>query len=239
MKKRTIKLITGLAALCIIAGCSGKTQQSTSSVNIAELGDVNGLTLPIASDNTEISFLVNTTQANLEDKFFLQKLKENTGITVKPIVVSDTNGAQKLQLLAASKQLPDISRNFLQPSDIDELAINGALVNISDNLDKMPNLKKLYKDTPENGRVFSDYASKDGNLYLVPAYGIARDVNHLFMYRKDVFDKLGIEPWTDSESFYNCLKKLKEAYPDSTPSVLAVPVSRKSVGLRHRSGQGV
>ncbi len=217
MKKRTIKLITGLAALCIIAGCSGKTQQSTSSVNIAELSDVNGLTLPIASDNTEISFLVNTTQANLEDKFFLQKLKEITGITVKPIVVSDTNGAQKLQLLAASKQLPDISRNFLQPSDIDELAINGALVNISDNLDKMPNLKKLYKDTPENERVFSDYASKDGNLYLVPAYGIARDVNHLFMYRKDVFDKLGIAPWTDSESFYNCLKKLKEAYPDSTP----------------------
>ncbi len=192
MKKRTIKLITGLAALCIIAGCSGKTQQSTSSVNIAELSDVNGLTLPIASDNTEISFLVNTTQANLEDKFFLQKLKEITGITVKPIVVSDTNGAQKLQLLAASKQLPDISRNFLQPSDIDELAINGALVNISDNLDKMPNLKKLYKDTPENERVFSDYASKDGNLYLVPAYGIARDVNHLFMYRKDVFEAAGL-----------------------------------------------
>jgi len=101
--------------------------------------------------------------------------------------------------------------------DINDLGMNGALVNINENIDKMPNIKKLYFETEENKRVLSDYASPDGNMYIVPSYGIARDINHLFMYRKDIFDKLGIEPWTDSESFYNALKKIKEAYPDSIP----------------------
>ena len=221
MKSRTIRIFTGMTAACILAGCLAgcgkKPQQTVSNVDLSQLGDVNGLELPITTDGATISFLMNTSQASLEDKFFLQTVKAITGVTIEPVVVSDANGQQKLQLLAASKQLPDIARNFLQNSDIDELAVNGALVNISENLDKMPNLKKLYKETPENERVFSDYASSDGNLYVIPAYGIARDVNHLFMYRKDVFDKLGIEPWTDTESFYNALKKLKEAYPDSTP----------------------
>ena len=220
MKKT--KLFATLTVVCLIAsalsGCGGKKEKTVASdIDVTKLGDVNGLELPIVEDDTEISFLMNTSQANLENKFFLQKVKEITGISIKPVVVSDANGQEKLQLLAASKQLPDIVRNFLQLSDIDELALNGALVNITEKLDQMPNLKKLYKETPENERVFSDYASSDGNLYLIPAYGIARDVNHLFMYRSDVFEKLGIEPWTDSESFYQNLKALKEAYPDSAP----------------------
>lgn len=221
MKNKAKKAIAGAALVCVLAGtftgCGKDDKKIISKVDVSQLGDVNGIELPIVEKDTKISFLMNTSQANLEDKFFLQAVKEITGITVEPVVVSDANGQQKLQLLAASKQLPDIARNFLQSNDIDELALNGALANITDNLDKMPNLKKLYKDNPENERVFSDYASSDGNLYVIPAYGIARDVNHLFMYRKDVFDKLDIKPWTDTESFYNVLKKLKEAYPNSTP----------------------
>ena len=221
MKNKTKKMLAGMMTVCVIAGslagCGKEKQQTASKVDLSELGEVNGLELPIVDKDTKISFLMNTSQADLEDKFFLQAVKDITGITIEPVVVSDANGQQKLQLLAASKQLPDIARNFLQSNDIDELALNGALVNITENIDKMPNLKKLYKDTEENKRVFSDYASSDGNLYVIPAYGIARDVNHLFMYRKDIFDKLGIKPWTDTESFYNTLKKLKEAYPDSTP----------------------
>lgn len=42
-------------------------------------------------------------------------------------------------------------------------------------------------------------------------------MNHGFLYRKDVFDKLGIKEWTNNEEFYQALKKLKAAYPDSYP----------------------
>jgi len=59
----------------------------------------------------------------------------------------------------------------------------------------------------------------DEKLYAAWSYNIARDVNHGFMYRKDIFDKQNIPMWTDSDEFYSALKKLKEIYPNSTPLV--------------------
>src|SRR5690606_35748837 len=48
-------------------------------------------------------------------------------------------------------------------------------------------------------------------------YGLNRDVNHGFLYRKDIFDKHNIKEWTNTDEFYDALKKLKAAYPDSYP----------------------
>lgn len=214
------RIITGLLCACMLtslASCGKKDVATVGNIDITELGDTGGIELPITTEDVELQAFVVSSVADLPNKFFLKNLKEITGVTVKPIVVTGDTGLQKLQLLAASKKLPDISCNFLYKKDVDDLGMNGALVNITENIDKMPNIKKLFFETEENKRIIKDLSSPDGNMYLVPSYNIARDINHLFMYRKDIFDKLGIEPWTDSESFYNALKKIKEAYPDSTP----------------------
>ena len=224
--KRIVALLSCVCILAsIAAGCSKKTSQVVSDIDISELGDTGGIELPITDEEVEISAFVVSSVSDLENKFFLDALRKITGVSVKPIVVSGDTAQQKLQLLAAGKKLPDIACNYFQMKDINDLGMNGALVNINENIDKMPNIKKLYFETEENKRVLSDYASPDGNMYIVPSYGIARDINHLFMYRKDIFDKLGIEPWTDSESFYNALKKIKEAYPD-IEIVLCTPMYR-------------
>ena len=88
MKKT--KLFATLTVVCLIAsalsGCGGKKEKTVASdIDVTKLGDVNGLELPIVEDDTEISFLMNTSQANLEKKFFLQKVKEITGISIEPV----------------------------------------------------------------------------------------------------------------------------------------------------------
>jgi putative aldouronate transport system substrate-binding protein len=69
----------------------------------------------------------------------------------------------------------------------------------------------------ENAWVLKSYGDENGNLYTWPIYSMNRDVNHGFLYRKDIFDKNNIPAWTDTEGFYQALKKLKEIYPQSYP----------------------
>ena len=65
--------------------------------------------------------------------------------------------------------------------------------------------------------MFKSFAAGDKKLYAFPLIDSDRDVNHGMLYRKDIFDKHGIEMWNSPETFYQSLKKLKELYPNSYP----------------------
>src|SRR5690606_21527397 len=91
----------------------------------------------------------------------------------------------------------------------------GAVTPINNYIDQLPNFKKLYVE--ENDWVMKSFSDDGGNVYTWPIYGMQRDVNHGFMYRKDIFDKHDIKPWTNTEEFVAALKKLKEIYPNSYP----------------------
>lgn len=216
-KKICLVLCTTLCLIMLINACTIENKYDDIEKQIEQLGDVQGLELPIDRKGTQITMLVNSNISNLEDKFYVQKLSELTGLNIKVIPVSLANSKKKLQSMIASKQMPDISQNFLSKMELDEIAANDVLVSVNRYLNEMPNLKRLYADHPQNKRVFREYSSSDGQLYMIPTYGIKRSVNHCFMYRKDVFDRLGIPAWQDTEGFIEALQSLKEAYPDSYP----------------------
>lgn len=212
--KRAAVLCAALAVGGLLCACNGQSQ--STGVDAGALGDTGGLTLPITDRDVKLSALVEVS-SELKDSFVLRTLKEITGVTVEPIATTNANSQQKLMMLAASKQLPDISLHTIQSKDRASLAENGALVCISDRLDDMPNLKALYEKDEDMQNLFQSQSEADGKVYFVPGYDIKRDVNHVFMYRKDIFDKEGIAPWTDREGFYQALKTLKARYPDSYP----------------------
>ena len=89
--------------------------------------------------------------------------------------------------------------------------------NLSDGKLSPAQIKKIYMDDPDNYARYSQYFTESGAMYCIPVYDMSRDVNHCLMYREDVFEELGIEPWTDTASFLDALRKLKKAYPDSYP----------------------
>ena len=100
-------------------------------------------------------------------------------------------------------------------AEVNQLGAQGALTVINDYADSLPNFKKLYME--ENEWVMKSWTDDEENLYGWPIYGVSRDVNHGFMYRKDIFDANDIPAWNTTEEFYNAMKQLKEIYPDSVP----------------------
>ena len=211
------------AALCIVlaavltVGCTGgKGKRGTLEFDKSQFSETGGLKLPITEKNEKIQIMTSSSVSDLENKMFTQALEELTGIKVSFQTVASGTYVQKLQMLMASKQLPDIFDSTLTRAELESMAKNKVLVNFAEYKDELPNINEIYLSNSENMRLAANYVV-DGGLYVVPGYNIARDINHGFMYRKDIFDKNGINPWTNTDEFYQALKRLKEIYPDSTP----------------------
>lgn len=215
----------------LLAACSsnggGKTNNNTpaptNSANgnnsgqveeeAPDYGDTGGLVLPLVDKPTTLTWmLVGETEVN--KLLVAQEIEKRTGIKVNFQTVSSSQFKDKLSVTLASGDLPDIFYALTIP-ELNELGAEDAVVAINDYADMLPNFSKLYLE--ENPWVVSSYGDENGKLYSWPVYEINRDVNHGFLYRQDVLEANNIEPWTDTDSFYNALAKLKEVYPASYP----------------------
>lgn len=234
MLRQTKRLLSMLLvfALVFLAACGGGAASSEQPANQAntgsdaatetpaeepadpnQYGDTGGLKLPIVDKPVEITWmLVSDEPAN--DKWIAKAIEERTGIKVNFQTYSSATYQEKLRVTVASGNLPDIFHG-LRPAELKEIGQQGAVVAINDYADMLPNFTKLYIE--ENPWVIASYGDENGKLYSWPIYDMSRAVNHGFMYRADIFEKHGIEPWTNTEEFYEALKKLKEIYPDSYP----------------------
>ncbi|WP_169082988.1 extracellular solute-binding protein [Paenibacillus sp. PL91] len=188
---------------------------STTAADSKQYGDTGGLKLPIVDKQTTITYMLPSNAANLNDnKLVVNELLKRTGIKVEFQSYSPQTYQDKLKVVVASGKLPDIFIG-LKSAELKKIGQQKGVAAITDYADMLPNFKKLYVE--ENPWVIKSYGDQNGNLYTWPIFNLNRDVNHGFLYRKDIFDKLGIKEWTDTEQFYQALKKLKEAYPDSYP----------------------
>ncbi len=237
MKKRFISSILVIAMIAsLFAGCSNSKSSETSKADPTEApkteattdettpteestyGDTGGLTLPLVDEPTTVTWMLQSTVQGLNDKDVIKEIEKRTGIKLDILSYPAASYADKLNITLASGSLPDIitGSSF---SEVNKLGGQGAFVAINEYLDKLPNFKSLYVDNEENNWVMKSYSDDKNNIYTWPIYGLNRDVNHGFMYRKDILDKNGIKEWTNTDEFYQVLKQLKEIYPDSTPYV--------------------
>jgi putative aldouronate transport system substrate-binding protein len=220
-------LILTLAMTATMAvGCSTKTEQTTGGSSTtpaptaaeSHYGDTGGLKLPIVDKPTTLTWMVVSPTPELNNKLVIKEIEKRTGIKLEIQAVPAQSHPEKAKITIASGKLPDIMHGQLV-SEINTLGSQGAVASISKHLDKLPNFKKLYVDNAENNWVMKSWSDDKGDLYTWPVYGVSRDVNHGFLYRKDILDKNGIKEWTNTEEFYQAMKKLKEIYPNSTPIV--------------------
>lgn len=217
----------------LLAACSSKDEKATggepSTTPVAtttpaatpaataapsnQYGDTGGLKLPLVDKPTTITWmLVSEHPAN--DKMVIKEIEKRTGIKVNVLNYSSATYQDKLKMTIATGKLPDIFHG-LKAAELKKIGQQKAVVAINDYVDMLPNFKKLYVD--ENPTVVKSFGDQDGKLYSWPIYNMNRDVNHGMMFRKDIFDKNNIPEWTNTEEFYQALKKLKEIYPDSYP----------------------
>ena len=186
------------------------------------------LALPVAAmaegDAVVISFFDKNSGIRTFDDPIAKELERRTGVTIDLASPTGDPG-EKLSLMLAGQDYSDIVLMDRSSDIVNQYIEAGALVNLSEYLDQMPNVVAMYGDTLNKTRY------KDGNnYYLSNWYGYDPDPVNGFICRYDIMIELvgqeradSDEPFTFSE-MKDLLKKYKEAHPESTnPLVIGEP----------------
>lgn len=215
--KKIISLLLAVMMVVSLAACDGNNANPNLAVDY-DIGDTGGLEVPFGNGETISIFAPDETNGKY-GTYIWEQLGLITGLEIETLFYPSSTFTQKSNVVLASGDLPDIfAQGMGSPTKANDYANQGAFAAVDDYLDEMPNFKSIFVDNEENNWIFKSYTNPvDGKLYVLPSYNVNREVNHGMLYRKDVFDKLGIKMWDSPETFYQALKKLKAAYPDSYP----------------------
>lgn len=141
---------------------------------------------------------------------------KRTGIEIEMMGVSGGSGEDKAALMLAGKDYPDMVLLPIDGQLGDKYIESGAFINLTEHMDKMPNVVEMYGDNLNKTKY------KDGNNYwLASYYGISpTDVVYAVNLRYDWMCELvgkeradSDEPFSTTE-LIDLLKKFKEKYPE-------------------------
>jgi len=228
MKKRLISLIlVVIVVISMFVGCGGKksgnnntdqtSNETPDTTQTADYGDTGGLKLPITTKDVRVTWMTSHPNVEFADSPLVKELKKRTGVYLEIQNVPSDVYQEKVNTSLASKQMPNIMN--VSAAIANTYGEQGAFVPLNKYYDLIPNFKSVIVDNPDNNWYLKSYSTEAGNIYGWPIMDLQRKVNHLYMYRKDIFDKHGLTVWEagDTEGFYQTLKKLKELYPNSVP----------------------
>ena len=168
--------------------------------------------LPLSASADEpvtISFFDKNSGVRTFDDPIARELEARTGIKLDLISPSGNPG-EKLSLMLAGLNYPDIVLMDRSSDIVNQYIEAGALVNLTNYLDQMPNVVAMYGDTLNKTR-YSD----GNNYYLSNWYGYDPDPVNGFICRYDYMIELvgqeradSAEPFTWSE-FKGLLEQFK------------------------------
>lgn len=205
MFQKKAKLITALllSAACMLSACGSNADSGNAS------GENSGSKEPIT-----LTFFDKNTGDAFEDPV-AQVIMEKTGVKIE-VQQPTGNPDEKLNLMLASSDLPDIVLMDRRSDIVNKYIAAGALVPLDELIEKYaPNVKKMYGDTLNKSRY------EDGkNYYLNNWYGIDTDPDRGFCMRMDILKELGYgekaekgEPFTQEE-FRDILTRFRDTYTD-------------------------
>lgn len=141
----------------------------------------------------------------------LQYAQEQTDITVNVITAPWGECDGKLNLMLANEELPDVYMCFWYPwtKNFADLVEDDEIVEITDMLDKYPNLKKYIYGEESFKQLFVYDESGREHIYGVPRY-MASIVNSNIAIRKDLLDKYELAVPTTWDELHDALALIRE-----------------------------
>ncbi|MFC5649780.1 extracellular solute-binding protein [Paenibacillus solisilvae] len=226
MKIKTYGSAKALLAISLVAGmvigCSSNTGNNRNTSGNTGTTTNNGGTN--ATDEVTVSVLHNwngSTGADIDMTPVAKVIKEKTGVTVKWEYTKGSE-VEKINTIFTTQDLPDIYTGPAWGGELDGIikaGKEGQLVDLTDKLDKYPNLAKaIAKENVPPALYDKAIGGIDGKKYLMyqnqPATEKdATDWLYGFYVRKDIADKIGVDPQSvvTKDDLYNFLKKIKDA----------------------------
>ncbi|MFS0725293.1 extracellular solute-binding protein [Paenibacillus sp. 1P07SE] len=202
-----------LTAAALIAGCSSNNGGSGGAGGATEgsSGNTGNNAAPITL-RIEL-FDRNNTPAGappITDNFMTQYVQENFGdpnnIKVEFVAVPRTQEVEKLNVLMAANQAPDLVYTYDKPT-VEKYVKDGGLTDLG------PLIEQYGQTLTEVlGEDVLKYGVFDGIQYAIPARRVLLPQSTT-MIRKDWLDELGLPIPTTTEEFHNTLKAFKENMP--------------------------
>jgi putative aldouronate transport system substrate-binding protein len=164
-------------------------------------------------------------QPPLDNNYWTRYVNENFGkennVTVKYVSVPRTQEVDKLNVLMAANEAPDLSFTY-DSGVVYNYAQQGGLAELDDYIDKYgPNLTK------ELGPDVLKYGKFGNKQYAIPSKRTMRQTTMLWI-RKDWLDKLGLPLPTTRDEFYQALVAFRDKNPGKVDGVVPMAYSASS-----------
>ncbi len=196
-KKTMSTLLAGVLMASALTACGGEEKK------------------PAASDGTDtikVEFMLLNNKSGDGANFVLKNIvKEKFNIDLE--FVMDTKEAfnEKLNLLVASNELPDLISPVSGEIGKD-IGPKGALVAIDEYLDKMPNFKAKLMEDPN---VYASLVASDGHIYNMPRFSEQITFKSVPLIRADMVEAVGKEMPKTWDELVDVLAAIKEQFPDT------------------------
>ncbi|MGG1553470.1 extracellular solute-binding protein [Paenibacillus ferrarius] len=211
-KKSAVMLATMMSVSLIVGACSKETSDVKPSGAPADSAPATASSAPKEMTFKFLDYSNPSWPYDANWKVW-SYIKEKTGVKLDVQLPPGNLLEDALSMTVASGDMPDLM--WTQSKAIaDKFGQQGALVNILDYVNDMPNLKAWMAKYPTEAQ---NVLSSDGKMYELPNQGLGESNRRTWMYREDVFKKLGLQTPNTWDELYDVLKKLKAEYPDSYP----------------------
>ncbi|MDW7658536.1 MAG: hypothetical protein SCM11_15315 [Bacillota bacterium] len=223
MKKRGILLLAVALILALLAGCTttpttagstttaatttaaGTTAATTTAATSETELQVIDITALIPESATEFLKADSTTYKKLQE-ILLDKFKINYSINT----AMATEMATTVNMLFASKQMPDIVDHSLSASDMDNLFRQGLILPLNDLIDaNAPTVKQTFEENP---LFYVAHGNSDGEILRLPSNFTFNPQHRIRMLHINLvwLDKLSLPIPETTEAFYDTLKAFKD-----------------------------
>lgn len=223
MKKRTLhkRLLAGVLgaglALGLLAGCGQPAADTAEGGSAAPASGQASSASAASGDARKFTMLYNDNPSFPFDKNWeaLQQLQQakNVELDIQAIPWQDYDS--KVRVLMNSGNIPDYL-TFLTNEVYTEFLDTGLLLNISEHMDKFPNLKEKIEQYNIQDEL-DNWSNQQGDLYCLPFMNEKDMYNTCPAIRMDVLEKYDLPVPATFDELYEVLKTVKENEPESLP----------------------
>jgi putative aldouronate transport system substrate-binding protein len=226
MKARVSRILMTAVIMFILAMpvfAGGGTEATTGAVPFNKTG------LPIVSKPYTlkvVSVQENETPTDPNKLDLIQQLEKKTGVHIEWIVFNANaqDVGQRIQLLLASNDLPDIFRNGIDAQPAYEYGTQGLLIPLEKLIDAYaPNILANFKTTPVYR---TNCIAPDGHIYgLGKLPPLGADTMTMLYINQTWLDKLSLKVPETTDDFYAVLKAFKDKDPNGNGKADEIPFS--------------
>ncbi len=222
MKKFITIMMIAVIVSSMLMGCGKKGDESAPAGDTGVAADnsacFNETGYPIVKDTSAIPAIkvyksINELEPeNPNENVWMKQASEDTGVTFEWTTVPDQSSAERVQMMLATNDLPDVFWNGVGKEQVLQYIDSGMFMPVEDLVEKyMPNLKKIFDERPEYKALCF---APDGHMYGFPR---VEEMNGLTSTPGSVYvneqwlQQLGLSTPVTLEEWINMLYKMKEA----------------------------